>query len=548
MRYGGNTHMRSSSPESEYFAAAITADCGRTRHVRAGVVAIGLAALVHAATFSTSVNAQCLGFWSTEGDWFRESVFAVTTSPGGRIVVGGAFANIVVRGVTTNRILYYDSARQGWNTLGTGVNDDVYATAILPGGDIVAGGFFTTAGGISTSCIARYKYNTRVWSAMGAGTDDFVSCLAVLPDGDLVAGGNFSFANNTLVNHIARYRPSTGAWSALGAGTNDYVASLAITPDGDLIVGGLFSSAGGIATVGVARYKPTSGTWSALGSGIPGYVAAVAALPNGDVIAGGLFTSAGSTPANNIARFNVASGTWVPMSSGTNGQVLALTVLPDGDVVAGGAFTTAGGLPVKRVARFNPSTSLWVGTAGGPNDTVYAVAPNSLGNIYVGGAFTMAASPANGSFVHYIFERPAVVITGQPQPTTTCLRGNTSFTVSGLNAQYAWYKGATRIDPSVNPSALTPTLVLTNVGPADVATYKCALFSSNYRCQTVWSSAATLSICTADFNCDGFLTFEDFDSFVNAFDSGANIADFNSDGFLTFEDFDGFVGAIELGC
>ncbi len=144
--------------------------------------------------------------------------------------------------MTTNRILYYDSARQGWNTLGTGVNDDVYATAILPGGDIVAGGFFTTAGGISTSCIARYKYNTRVWSAMGAGTDDFVSCLAVLPDGDLVAGGNFSFANNTLVNHIARYRPSTGAWSALGAGTNDYVASLAITPDGDLIVGGLFSS------------------------------------------------------------------------------------------------------------------------------------------------------------------------------------------------------------------------------------------------------------------------------------------------------------------
>lgn len=54
--------------------------------------------------------------------------------------------------------------------------------------------------------------------------------------------------------------------------------------------------------------------------------------------------------------------------------------------------------------------------------------------------------------------------------------------------------------------------------------------------------------CVADFNGDGFLTFEDFDGFVGAFEAGQARADFNADGFLTFEDFDGFVNALEAGC
>ena len=54
--------------------------------------------------------------------------------------------------------------------------------------------------------------------------------------------------------------------------------------------------------------------------------------------------------------------------------------------------------------------------------------------------------------------------------------------------------------------------------------------------------------CGADFNADGFLTFEDFDAFVAAFENGDAIADFNADGFLTFEDFDAFVAGFESGC
>jgi len=54
--------------------------------------------------------------------------------------------------------------------------------------------------------------------------------------------------------------------------------------------------------------------------------------------------------------------------------------------------------------------------------------------------------------------------------------------------------------------------------------------------------------CAADFNGDGFLTFEDFDAFVESFEIGESKADFDGDGFITFEDFDAFVVAFEVGC
>jgi hypothetical protein len=62
------------------------------------------------------------------------------------------------------------------------------------------------------------------------------------------------------------------------------------------------------------------------------------------------------------------------------------------------------------------------------------------------------------------------------------------------------------------------------------------------------SGLAMLTACKADFDGDGFITFEDFDAFVGAFESGLPSSDFNGDGFLTFDDFDVFVQTFELGC
>ncbi len=67
-------------------------------------------------------------------------------------------------------------------------------------------------------------------------------------------------------------------------------------------------------------------------------------------------------------------------------------------------------------------------------------------------------------------------------------------------------------------------------------------------CGSVTSDAATWSICPADFDCDGFVTGEDFDGYVAAFETGNLVSDFDQNGFVTGEDFDAFVMAFEGGC
>ncbi len=52
----------------------------------------------------------------------------------------------------------------------------------------------------------------------------------------------------------------------------------------------------------------------------------------------------------------------------------------------------------------------------------------------------------------------------------------------------------------------------------------------------------------ADFNGDGFVTGEDFDAYVAAFEAGDIASDFDGDGFVTGEDFDAYVAAFESGC
>ncbi len=54
--------------------------------------------------------------------------------------------------------------------------------------------------------------------------------------------------------------------------------------------------------------------------------------------------------------------------------------------------------------------------------------------------------------------------------------------------------------------------------------------------------------CPSDFNGDGFVTGDDFDLYVVAFEAGSIGADIDRDGFVTGDDFDAYVLAFETGC
>ncbi len=84
---------------------------------------------------------------------------------------------------------------------------------------------------------------------------------------------------------------------------------------------------------------------------------------------------------------------------------------------------------------------------------------------------------------------------------------------------------------------------------ADLADYQLFVANWNGSGSPPAEPAPVVTPCTKiDFNHDGFVTGDDFDAYVAAFEAGAMTSDFDSDGFVTGDDFDGYVAAFEAGC
>src|SRR5207302_7273870 len=128
---------------------------------------------------------------------------------------------------------------------------------------LVAGGEFTTAGGASANGIARW--NGSQWRPLGAGAGGTalvgIYATIVLPGGDLVVAGRGTTPNNV-------FRWNGTAWYALGPGMDNTVRSLAVLHNGDIVAGGFFHTVGGVVADGIARWNGTS--LSAVASPSPG--------------------------------------------------------------------------------------------------------------------------------------------------------------------------------------------------------------------------------------------------------------------------------------
>jgi len=506
-----------------------------------------------------TTRAQCPPAWvpgigepGTNG-----TVNALAVLPGGDVIVCGGFTSAGGGGVAASRIARFDPITGEWSALGSGADSGfVNALAVLPDGDVVAGGSFAMAGGVVSNGIARFNPSTGDWSALGSGVSNppsfySIRALAVLPDGDLIVGGLFNSAGGVAASNIARVNATTGVWSALGSGINATAWDVAVLPDGDVIVGGEFTIAGGAAASRIARVNPTTGVWSALGIGANSTVWALGILPgSGDVVVGGQFTTAGGIGASRIARYHPNSGLWTPIGSGTGGSMVnAIEILQGGDLIVAGIFMSAGGAAASNIARVNPSIGVWSALGSGVNAEVRDLALLPGGDLLAGGLFSSAGGSAASRVARYTFGGPVPTISTQPSPQATCPSGSVLFSISGTGSApitYHWRKNGTPIDTLANPSAATATLTLTNVGPADEASYDCVVTNA---CGSLTSNPATLTVCAADFTCDGFVDGFDYDAFVTAFEAGEGLAaDFNNDGFVDGFDYDDFVTAFELGC
>lgn len=361
----------------------------RVRALSVRSLSLGVAATLVA----TGAHAQCTPQWQPSPmGGLNNPIYAFTTMANGDVVAGGVFTN--AGSVAANRIARWDGT--SWSPLDVGVNGPVLALTTLRDGSLVAGGLFTTAGGNAANHVAQWNGSTwsELDSGLGGGFSPIVYCLAVLPDGDLVAGGNFTSAGGVPANHIARWDGTS--WSPLGAGFSDEVRAVAVMPNGDLIAAGTFLNAGNVAVNHIARWDGTS--WSPLGNGLGPNLAAVRCLTvlrSGHVLVGGDFLSA---PSSFLVRWD--GSTWSAFGPGFHPPVAALAELPNGDIAVGheSAFGAVNPARTNGTTWSALSSSSVSGWSGGE---VFAMAFRPDGELLIGGDFATAGSQTAPYFARY---------------------------------------------------------------------------------------------------------------------------------------------------
>ena len=229
-----------------------------------------------------------------------------------------------------------------WHELGSGMNSGVCVFTIY-NGELVAGGYFTEAGGVSANHVAAWDGSS--WHAFGSGisgsSNIYVNALAAY-NSELIGGGNFKTREGL---HISKW--DGDSWQKFGSGINDIVNSFTVY-DGELIAGGDFTTAGGADANYIAAWDGNS--WQSLGSGVDGdYYPRVYALTvyNGELIAGGTFTMADGVDANGIAAWDgnswhkIGSGLSEVGCEGCSIRVYDLAVY-NGELIAAGNFGPVG--------------------------------------------------------------------------------------------------------------------------------------------------------------------------------------------------------------
>jgi hypothetical protein len=337
------------------------------------------------------------GAWSPAGGGFDGPVRALLAADDGALYAGGQFSHSGASSLDS--IARWNG--EAWQPVGAGLqlsdSPAVVRALIQHGGNIWAGGEFSSAGGTSLRNIAIW--NGITWASPDTGIDGAVYGLASSGT-ELFAVGRFLLPGIIARRGVARWDGSH--WTGLGQGITSaygYGLSAAVFA-GELYVGGFFNSIGGVPAEGIARWNGNSWTNVSEPFAGPSPLVTVLASLNGALFAGGEFDSAGAAGGVRLSRWNGVN--WRPLLRSTqrhesfvDGEIFAVAV--DGsDVYVGGQFQHAGGIPLRGLAKWNGFAWSDVGGGvGGLFPAVYSILVRA-DEILVGGNFENAGGiPAN---------------------------------------------------------------------------------------------------------------------------------------------------------
>lgn len=323
----------------------------------------------------------------------------------GRVLVGGDFDFLAgARRGNVARLLPTGAPDPTFNPGGDGANGLVDAILVLPNGQIVIGGTFTSYNGVAVGRLAQLNTDGTLDPAFnpgGSGADYQVLALTRDAQGRLLVGGTFTTFNGQPGTGIVRLTPGgtldAGFVPTPGWGADPRVFAVATDAADRVLVGGIFTDT----TRGnLLRLLPGGGLDPSFNPGGRGAEFTVRRV----LVAGrgGLYNRANPSVVLRLT----SSGTPDPgfTVALTTGQAFGLALTAGGQIlVAGRSLRPGPGAPLMNVLRLNPTGSVdaaFAGAAvtrpGGSQGTLYDVAATGPTTV-VGGAFTaLGGNPTIG--------------------------------------------------------------------------------------------------------------------------------------------------------
>lgn len=310
---------------------------------------------------------------------FIEDPTSIVIQPDGKILVAGNtyFAQLL----RLNADGTFDTAfRQNYPFW----QETERSVALQPDGKILVGSLFGFGSG-ATNGVLRVNSNGTIDSSFGAqvtqindGTTGGINSIGVMPNGQVLIAGQFSTVSGSTRLDIARLNSNGSVDAAFGNSQSDgEIMSMLLLADGKLVVGGTFNNIGGVSKIGIARIN-SDGTLDSLFAtpqlSAAGDVHTISRQADGKYILAGSFTIAdGPRTHTNVARLN-SDGTldstfFIGDQDKQHLTVYSSLIQPDGKIVIGGGVNR---FPPYGANDFTPQLAARFNTDGSRD--------NSLGN------------------------------------------------------------------------------------------------------------------------------------------------------------------------
>ena len=349
-------------------------------------------------------------------------VRAMVLQPDGRIVIGGGFTSLWPSGapakVGRNHLARLNADGSVDPTFDPNANNVVLALALEAGGQILAGGGFTTLqpngapAPTPMARLARLNGDGTIDTALAVEPDNRVLALKIEADGSILVGGDFlrvrlgGGGSAITAPHLFRVDATGDFDEAFDVIPNGTVDSIALQADGRILIGGSFlthfsrENKGTFTRGYLARLNRDGSLDFTLGTSPSAPVRAFVVEPDGSIVIGGLFTrlqggsGTGVLLRRRIARVQPNGAIDSAFSVTNGGNINDAVRLPDGSTIYAGSFRAYGGITRSGIVHVSVDGQVDLGYAPEFSDEISDIELQPDGKLLVGGFFTRIGSVA----------------------------------------------------------------------------------------------------------------------------------------------------------